>query len=258
MIISLAIQKGGSGKTTTAVNMAAVLRDTGKRVLLIDIDPQANLTQSMGIMDDHEPNIYHLLRALSQGKDINTETAIIEANGIALIPSSLELASAELELVSTYGRERLLAQILEDVNSQYDYIIIDCPPSIGMLTVNAITASDYVIVPLQAEFLPLKGLESFMKSLSIIKKQLNPGIEVLGYLLTKYDKRKTMSQSVLQKLTEQYGDKVFKTSIRSNIALAQAQEKGVDIFTYNKTFNGAVDYKQFVKELIGRINNRKK
>jgi chromosome partitioning protein len=181
---------------------------------------------------------------------------VYTVQGIDLVPASLELAGAEMELVSIYGRERLLQQLLEPIKNSYDFIFIDCPPAIGMLTVNALTASRFVLVPLQAEFLPLKGLESFMRSLKTIEKQLNPQLEVLGYVFTKYDRRKKMNREVEEKLTRAYGSKVFATRIRSNIALAQAQEKGVNIFDFAKNSNGAQDYQQLAEEFLKKIEQK--
>ncbi|HNA28212.1 MAG TPA: AAA family ATPase, partial [Nitrospira sp.] len=146
-IVSIAIQKGGAGKTTTTVNLAAALRDTGKKCLLIDLDPQASLSQSLGIADQPEPNIYHLLKREAAGDAAPPEEAVLERCGMDILPSSLELASAELELVSVYGREQILSQILQRLDGKYDYVLLDCPPSIGMLTVNALVASRYLLMP---------------------------------------------------------------------------------------------------------------
>jgi chromosome partitioning protein len=171
-----------------------------------------------------------------------------------IIPSSLELAMSEMELVSIFGREKLLKQHLKQAKSAYDFIIIDCPPAMGMLTINALTASDYLIIPLQAEFLPMKGLQHFMTSMLSVRKSLNSGLKILGILLTHFDQRKNMNQRVAEQLQSMYGDKVFNSHIRTNIALAQAQEKGVDIFSYDKRSHGAEDYANFGKEALNRIN----
>ncbi len=253
-IISLAIQKGGSGKTTTAINLGAALRDMGHKVLLIDIDPQANLSQALGVKDEPE-GIYNLIHKASSGQEAHVENIIQQSNGLDLIPSSIDLANAELELVSTYGREYILREILKPIRKNYDYIFIDCPPAIGMLTVNALSASDYVIIPLQAEYLPLEGVHSFIHTFNRIRKQLNRDLKILGFLLTKYDERKTMNRQVLNKLFAEYGEQVFDTRIRSNITLAHAQEKGKDIFTFSKSCNGAIDYNLLMNEFIERTTN---
>ncbi|MCB9301684.1 MAG: ParA family protein [Lewinellaceae bacterium] len=252
--ISLAIQKGGSGKTTTAVNLAAALQQMGHRVLLIDLDPQANLTQAMGILEEVEPSIYHEFQKVANGKPSDLSAIILQQNGLELIPASLELAGAELELVSTYGREQLLSRMLKPLKKEYEYILIDCPPAIGMLTVNSLVASDFVLMPLQAEFLPLKGVMSFLRHFEKVRTTLNKKLKVLGFVLTRYDNRKTMNRSVLEQLIGAYGDKVFQTRIRTNIALAQAQEKGVDIFSFAPSSNGAQDYMELARELLEKIS----
>ncbi len=254
MIISIAIQKGGSGKTTTAINLAAALQQMGHKVLVVDMDPQANCTQALGILEEPELGTYQLLKKEASGEEVNALDAVISTkSGIDLIPSGLELASAELELVSVYGREQLIKQILKPLQSHYEFIFIDCPPAIGMLTVNALVASDFVLMPLQAEFLPLNGLKSFLRSLEKIRKQLHPQIKLIGFVLTKFDKRKFMNMEVLQALEREFGDKVFQTKIRTNIALAKAQEAGLDIFHFDKRSNGASDYQLLAQELLQRL-----
>ncbi len=252
-IVSIAIQKGGAGKTTTTVNLAAALRDTGKKCLLIDLDPQASLSQSLGIADQPEPNIYHLLKREAAGDAAPPEEAVLERCGMDILPSSLELASAELELVSVYGREQILSQILQRLDGTYDYVLLDCPPSIGMLTVNALVASRYLLMPVEAEFLSLKGAKSFLRHLDLVRR-LNGKLDVLGFVLTKYDARKTMTSEVEARLKEDFGsDKVFDTRIRNNIALAKAQQAGMDIFSFQRSSNGAEDYRKMGKEFLKKV-----
>jgi chromosome partitioning protein len=257
-VISIAIQKGGSGKTTTAVNLAAALHLQGKKILMIDVDPQANLTQSLGITDEPEQNLFTELKKEMEGQNGNLEEIIIKINeGLHLIPSSIELAGAELELVSVYGREQLLTWLLKPLEPVYDFILIDCPPAIGMLTVNALVASRWVLMPLQAEFLPMKGVRSFMHhfaNIVKIKKKLGVEIDILGFVLTKYDEHKKMNREVCHKLEEEFGSKVFHTHIRTNIQLAKAQEAGVDIFDYDRHAHGADDYRQLCGEFLEKIN----
>lgn len=253
-IISITIQKGGSGKTTTAVNLASALQKLGKKVLLVDADPQANLSQSLGITDEPEHNLFTELKKEISGESSNLQQVIIlTQSGLSLVPSSIELAGAELELVSVYGREQVFSWMLESLKDKYDFIFIDCPPAIGMLTVNALTASDYVLMPLQAEFLPLKGLRSFMVHFKVIKSKLNKKIEILGFVLTRYDERKNMNRQVLHTLEEEFGEKVFHTHIRSNIQLAKAQEAGKDIFSFDKHAHGAEDYMKMAEEFLQKL-----
>lgn len=253
-VISVAIQKGGSGKTTTCINLAAALQRAGKNVLLVDADPQANLSQSLGIADEPEHNLYAELKKEMSGEGSDVRQAIHKtAGGLSVLPASLELAGAELELVSVYGREQVFSWLLQPVENEYDFIFIDCPHAIGMLTVNALTASDYVLLPLQGEFLPLKGVYSFMHHFDTIKKKLNKKLSLLGIVLTKFDDRKTMNHQVREKLQQDYGDKVFNTVIRTNIQLAKAQESGKDIFSFDKNAHGAHDYQQLADEMLGKL-----
>lgn len=251
--ISLAIQKGGSGKTTTAINLAAALQQMGKTVLLVDLDPQANLTQALGLGDGVEPSLYHLLRQEMEGQTARLADIVQSCGGLRLVPASLELAGAELELVSVYGREQLLRRMLEPLQAEYDYILLDCPPAIGLLTVNALVASDYVIMPVQAEFLPLKGLQSFKRHFDLIQRTLNRRMEILGLLLSRYDPRKKMHQQIREELDAGYPGWLFDTYIRTNIALAQAQAAGQDIFAFEPASNGAEDYMFLANEVLKRL-----
>jgi chromosome partitioning protein len=256
-IVSIAIQKGGSGKTTTAVNLAAALQLKGKRILLVDVDPQANLSQSLGINGEPEQNLFTELKKEMEGQNGNLADIIIKLkSGLHLIPSSIELAGAELELVSVYGREQLLSWLLKPLEPDYDFILIDCPPAIGMLTVNALVASRWVLMPLQAEFLPLKGVKSFMHhfgNVLKIKRKLGLEIDIMGFVLTKYDEHKKMNREVCQKLEEEFGSKVFHTRIRTNIQLAKAQEAGLTIFEFDPHAHGADDYMLLCSEFQERM-----
>lgn len=254
-ILSLAIQKGGSGKTTTAINLAAALQQMGKTVLLIDLDPQANLSQAFGLSNDIEPNIYQAFQAVATGQKVNLASMVIERSGIPLIPANLDLANAELELTSIYGREQLLKNMIKSLAKKYDFVLIDCPPAISMLTVNALVASDMVVMPLQAEFLPLKGVKSFMKHFDTIKNTLNKKLRILGIVFTRFDPRKTMTKDIIKQLEEDYGSLIFQSKIRTNIKLAEAQAEGKDIFSYDRTSNGALDHLQLAEEFLNRLNS---
>ena len=196
--ISIAIQKGGSGKTTTAINLAAALQHLGKNVLLIDADPQCNLSQSLGINDDQEVNLYTEFKKEITGKKSDLRNAVITTKcGLKLISSSLELAMTELELVGKFNREQTLRnKMLKPIVHDYDFILIDCPPSFGLLTVNALVASDYVIIPLQAEFLPLKGVQSFFQLIDMMKDIPNMELTVAGFVLTKFSERKKLNKEI--------------------------------------------------------------
>jgi chromosome partitioning protein len=254
-VISVAIQKGGSGKTTTVVNLAAALHRKGHSVLVIDSDPQANLTYSLGIADDREINLYTEYRKEIMGQKSNLKDAIVETrSGFHLIPSSIELANAELELVSKFAREQTLRnRMLRAIVNDYDFILIDCPPSFGMLTVNALVASDHVLIPLQGEFLPRKGVESFLKLIGNMKEILNVRTEIAGFVLTKFSPRKKMNNEIREWLEQNFDQKLFKTFIHTDIRLAIAQKRGEDIFTYASHSTGAADYNSLATEFLETI-----
>jgi chromosome partitioning protein len=253
-IVSLAIQKGGSAKTTTAINLAAALHHQGKKVLVFDADPQASLSEALGVREEPERNLFTELTKEIKGETSDLQSIIMRTkSGLALVPSSIELAGAELELVSVYGREQIFTWMIEKIKNLYDFIFIDCPPAIGMLTVNALVASDYVLMPMQAEFLPLKGVRSFMHHFRVIRK-LNKKLDLLGFVLTRYDERKTMNRQILHELEQEFGEKVFHSHIRNNIQLAKAQQAGIDIFSFDKNSHGAEDYLSLSNEFLSKIN----
>ncbi len=252
-VISVAMQKGGSGKTTTALNLAAALREMGQRVLLLDLDPQSNLTQALGIADRVGASIYNAIKSEANGEPTDLHQWLMTVHGLDIVPASLELSEAELELVSAYGREHFLRNLLAPLLPAYDHVVIDCPPAVGMLTVNALVASDWVLLPLQAEFLPMKGVESFLRSFDKISKRMNPGLRILGMVVTRYDQRIGMTHSVVADLEQRFGALVFSTRIRTNTALAKAQEKGMDIFTYDNLSNGALNYMSLAYEVLERV-----
>ena len=220
---------------------------------MIDADPQANLSQSLGIEDEPPFNLYSELKKeiLQEGGQLS-KAIVPTASGIDVIPASIDLAIVELEMAGIMGREYLVNDLLKPLVDKYDYIFIDCPHSISLLTVNALVASDYVMLPLPGEFLPLKGVYGFMRQFDLIRKKLNPHLKLMGMVMTKYDERKQMNVGVKKQLEEKFTGKVFETVIRTNIQLAKAQEAGKDIFRYDRSSNGAKDYRHLAEELIRR------
>ena len=241
--ITLSNHKGGVGKTTSVINLGAGLVSLGKKVLLVDLDPQANLSQSLGYRDQ-ELTIYGALKGEQEVKPIEV------LPGLELIPSTLDLAGAEIELSAEAGREFILKELLEPLRSSYDYIIIDSPPSLGLLTINAFTASNEVLIPLQSQYLALQGLTVLQGVIEKIQKRLNKGLKLGGVFITQYDKRKVLHREVLQTIQGHLKGLLLKTIIRDNIALAEAPAVGQDIFRYSSKSYGAEDYLALCKEVI--------
>jgi chromosome partitioning protein len=244
-VISISNHKGGVGKTTSAINIGAGLNLLKKKVLLIDLDPQANLSQSLGLINQ-DRNIYGALRG-----EYKLEPITI-LKGLDVIPSTLDLSGAEVELSSEPGREYILKELIEPLRGSYDFIIIDSPPSLGLLTINSFTASDEILIPLQAQFLALQGLAKLVEVVDKIKQRLNKGLIVGGVFITQYDSRKVLNRDVVETIQAHFKDEVFKTKIRDNIALAEAPSQGLDIFRYNSKTNGAEDYLALSKEVLKR------
>lgn len=243
MIYAVSNHKGGVGKTTSTINIGAALANRVKKVLLVDLDPQANLTQSLGIKNV-EISIYENLK----GQKIIHP--IEHRNNLYVLPSSLDLSAAEIELSSEPGREYILKELLGQLKNKFDYIFIDCPPSLGLLTINALTASDYVLIPMQAEFLPLRGLAKLNEVIKKIQTRLNTDLKIGSVFLTQYDSRKVLNRDIAESVSDFFHDKLLNTKISNNIALAEAPGKGKDIFIYNRSCKGAVDYDDLCKELI--------
>jgi len=242
-VISLSNHKGGVGKTTSTINIGAGLNSLKKKVLLIDLDPQANLSQSLGIIEPTK-TIYGALKG-----EYKLEPLEI-LKGLDLIPSTLDLSGAEIELSGEAGREYILKELIDPLRGSYDYILIDSPPSLGLLTINAFTASDEVYIPLQAQYLALQGLTKLMEVIAKIKSRLNKDLKVGGVFVTQYDNRKVLNRNVVETIKSHYKDQVFKTAIRDNIALAEAPTQGLDIFRYNPKSYGAEDYLSLCKEIL--------
>jgi len=244
--IALTNQKGGVGKTTTTINLGAGLAKLGKKVLLIDLDPQANLTYSLKMHSNRmKKNIYHALKGQATAQE-----TIIKHSGFDFIPSSLELSGAELELANEPAREGLLKNVLEQIkDEEYDYVLIDCPPNLGLLTLNAFTAVEDVFIVLQSEYLALHGLSKLLDLIKIVQQRLNNRLAVGGIICTMYDSRKNLNKEVVGHINDYFGDKVFKTIIRDNVALAEAPSHHKTIFEYDGSSNGAVDYFALAKEI---------
>lgn len=250
-IISIINQKGGVGKTTTAVNLGAYLVKNGKSVLIVDIDPQGNATSGLGIDKNATQNtIYDVLLGAA-----SVDQAIVEtSSGLAVVPANPNLANAEIELVEKQERESQLKKALQNV--AYDYVLIDCPPALSLLTVNSLTASTGVIIPVQAEYFALEGLGQLLDVIQRVRKSLNPGLELLGVVVTMYDSRTTLADNVLVELQKHFGDKLCKTIIPRNVRLAEAPSFGKTVVEHDKWSKGARAYKQLAKEIDQRMGRK--
>ena len=255
-IIAIANQKGGVGKTTTSVNLAASLAVAERRTLLVDCDPQGNATSGLGIQRDQiEKDLYQLLINETQPAETLTNTAL---KYLQIIPATRELIGAEIELQTLQGREKMLLHSLSSLISQYDYIIMDCPPSLGLLTVNALTAAKTVIIPLQCEYYAMEGLSQLLRTIQLVKRMLNPGLGVEGILLTMFDSRNNLCHQVASEVRTHFKGRVFKTVVPRNVRLSESPSHGKPALLYDVNSTGARAYLELAKEVIRRetSNNR--
>lgn len=245
-IITFAMQKGGVGKTTTCVNMAAFMALMGKKVLIIDIDPQGNATSNLGF--SKEGDTKSLYQVISQNEDIKNAIYQTKIKNLDIIPTNIDLAGVEVELVHMQSREYVLKRIIDDIKTSYDYITIDCPPSLSLLTINAMTASDAIIIPIQCEFFALEGLSQLMNTIRLVKKKLNPELKIDGVVLTMRDSRSNLGKQVAEEIEKFFSSTLFKTTIPRNVRLAEAPSYGEPIYLYDKTCVGSKAYKQLTEE----------
>ena len=249
-IIAIANQKGGVGKSTTAINLSSCLGEMGQKVLTIDMDPQGNTTSGMGVdKDEQENTVYELLLG-----ETNIEDCILKLDfdGLSLIPSNVNLAGAEIELIGIEEKEYILKNEVEKVKNDYDYIIVDCPPSLNMLTINAMTTANTVLVPIQCEYYALEGLSQLMHTIELVQERLNPELEMEGVVFTMYDARTNLSLQVVENVKNNLNQTIYKTIIPRNVRLAEAPSHGLPINYYDSKSSGAESYKLLAEEVIHR------
>lgn len=247
-VIAIINQKGGVGKSTTAINLAAALGDLGKRVLVVDFDPQGNATSGFGVDKDQlEDDVYE---ALMNSVPLSNVVVSSPVENVDIAPATIQLAGAEIELVSVMARESVLRYVLDSVRDQYDYIFIDCPPSLGLLTVNSLVAADSLLIPIQCEFYALEGLSKLLESMRMVKGRLNPSLEVFGVVMTMFDARTTLSKQVVEEVRDYFGDKVFQSVIPRNVKLSEAPSHGLPVNLYAPSSKGALAYESLAKEVV--------
>ncbi len=246
-VVSIANQKGGVGKTTTSINLSTILAKKGKKVLLIDADPQGNATSGLGIDKEIEKSIYDVI---INEVNINETLKNTSIKTLKVCPSNINLAGAEVELVSLMSREHRLKERIDEIKDDYDYIIIDCPPSLGLITLNAFTASDSVMIPVQCEYYALEGLGQLINTVNLVRRHLNKNLEIEGALLTMYDVRTNLSNQVVKEVKRYFEDKVYKTIIPRNVKLSEAPSYGMPITVYDPKSKGAKCYEKLAKEFV--------
>ena len=249
-VIAIINQKGGVGKSTTTVNLAAALGEDKKKVLLVDFDPQGNTTSGYGInKEELEHDIYDSLMNEYPITDLIMDTCV---DNVYVIPSTIQLAGAEIELVSAMARESILKMLLDEVKDEFDYVFIDCPPSLGLLTINALVAADYLLIPIQCEYYALEGVTKILESMKMVKGRLNRNLELFGVVMTMYDTRTSLSHDVVSEVSKYFGNKMFKTVIPRNVKIAEAPSHGVPIIKYARVSKGSLAYMKLAKEVVRR------
>ncbi|MHB0976925.1 MAG: ParA family protein [Candidatus Aquicultorales bacterium] len=253
-IIAVVNQKGGVGKSTTSVNLAAGLAEAGTAVLLIDFDPQGNATSGLGL--DKAGGVKCIYDAITDDVPVEklTQASLIE--GLLVVPATLQLAGAEIELVSTLSREQKLKKVVDPARGAHDFIIIDCPPSLGLLTVNALTAADEVLIPVQCEYYALEGLSKLLESIRLVKTHLNPSLKIAGVLMTMYDGRTRLAQQVVDEVRSFFRELVYETIIPRTVRLSEAPSHGLPIMKYDPSSKGSIAYRKLAKEVIARAEKR--